>query len=148
MVGTRNSGESQHGDNPLPGAQSGQLEQFPASKHSSLLTIVASSPMRGSSIGPSDGVTRVFLHEPEDLAKLSASELDAHAAAVAQAHAGLLRQRQLIDSDCERREEQRQCQLVADRARKLAEKEQLEKQIAEIDAALAVMDAPDTAGNA
>ncbi len=131
------------GDDLTQGAESGRLERYPAYKGPSLLVVVATSPFRGSTVAGSDGIARVLLHGPEDVAKLSDTEFEAHVAAVKQSAGNLSAQQQIIDADCERRKEDRQRQMVADRDYKLAEKMRLEKEIAEIEAALAVMDSPE-----
>lgn len=136
-------------DEPPPGARAGALEQIPASKEKSWLVIVCSSPMRGSSIGPSGGITKLELHGQDDISRLSDAEFEEHATIVGRAQADLAAQYALIVRERERRSADRRRKLQEERARMIAEKERIERELAEldaeIDAAVAAVDPPKTA---
>ncbi len=143
MEGMEPPGAPQHGDDTPPaGARSGPIEHHPASKVPTMLTVIAASPLRGSTIDSADGVSRLFLYQAAGLAKLSDAELAAHEEAAEHVIADLQRQRLLIKDDRHRRASDRQRRLADERVKKLAEKARLDQEIDEIDAALESLHAP------
>ncbi len=146
--GMEHPGAPQRGDDSPRGIRTGPLERHPASKEPSSLVAVVASPFRRSSFSTPEGDSRVNLYELQDMAGLSDEDLEAHAVTVARVVADLQEQEARLGEERERRKRDKARQLAAERESKMAEKARLERELAEIDAALAVMDRPQTAGNA